>query len=130
MRFVFMDKVRIGLIGLGHLGRFHLKNLLEIKNCEISGVYDIDEKKLKSVSAENSVKAFDSINELFKESDAVLGTGKGTEDTGNIREHLKVQQQIYFFRPGSAYNPASCHNNRKQAGIINREDMVNQVDLL
>lgn len=71
MRFVFMDKVRIGLIGLGHLGRFHLKNLLETKNCEISGVFDTDEKKLKSISEENSVKAFDSISELFKESDAV-----------------------------------------------------------
>jgi predicted dehydrogenase len=67
-----LEKLRIGIVGVGHLGKLHLKNLLEIKNVEFSGLYDIDPDKASSVAQEFKVKKFDSLEELFKNCDGVI----------------------------------------------------------
>jgi len=71
MGFRFAEKIKIGIIGVGHLGRFHLKNFLEIDDCEVIGIYDIDEKKLQKISQEYSVKSYDDLDTLLKDVDAV-----------------------------------------------------------
>lgn len=67
-----MEKVRIGIVGVGHLGKLHLKNLLEIKSAECSGIYDIDNEKAKSIADEFKVKSFSNLDGLFKNSDGVI----------------------------------------------------------
>ena len=42
-----MEKVRMGLIGIGGMGSAHLRNFLKIDNCEIKAVCDIVEEKVK-----------------------------------------------------------------------------------
>ena len=44
-----MDKVRLGIIGLGNMGSAHVKHILDglIPNCVLGAVCDIDEAKLK-----------------------------------------------------------------------------------
>ena len=37
-------KVKIGLFGVGHLGKIHLKLLQEIEGFDVIGFYDTDEK--------------------------------------------------------------------------------------
>ena len=37
-------KIKLGLIGLGHLGKYHLKHLASFDFLEIVGIYDLDEK--------------------------------------------------------------------------------------
>lgn len=67
-----MDKVRIGIVGVGHLGKLHLKNLLEIKSAECSGIFDIDIEKAQSTAEEFKVKHFSSLEDLFKCSDGII----------------------------------------------------------
>jgi len=38
-------KIKIGVIGVGHLGHFHLKQLKRIPNVSISGLYDSNPKR-------------------------------------------------------------------------------------
>ncbi len=65
------DRIRIGVVGVGHLGSQHARVLDEIKEAELVGVYDIDAKKARQVAEQFHVKAFDSIDELLDEVDAV-----------------------------------------------------------
>ena len=37
-----VEKIKIGLIGLGHLGKYHLKHLASFEFVEIVGIYDVD----------------------------------------------------------------------------------------
>lgn len=67
-----MEKIRIGIVGVGHLGKLHLKNLLEIKSVDCSGIFDIDEEKAKSVEEEFNVRRYQSLLDLFKSSNAVI----------------------------------------------------------
>jgi predicted homoserine dehydrogenase-like protein len=44
------DKVKIGLLGAGHLGKIHLKLLKEIEGYEVVGLYDPDQPQSRSGS--------------------------------------------------------------------------------
>ena len=63
--------LKVGLIGAGHLGKFHLNNWKEIEGVELSGFYDTDEENAKAVSEKYQVKQFKSAEELINASDAV-----------------------------------------------------------
>ena len=42
-------KVSVGIVGVGHLGKYHVKHLTAIDNVECGGLYDIDEANQKLV---------------------------------------------------------------------------------
>lgn len=64
-------KVRIGLMGAGHLGKIHLKILREMPQVELTGFYDADPQAAAAVSAAFGVRAFQNETELIKASEAV-----------------------------------------------------------
>lgn len=66
-----MQKVRVGVIGVGHLGSIHSKIYREIENCSLSAVCDTDKPKLSRVCEELKVPGFTDYRKLFDEVDAV-----------------------------------------------------------
>ncbi len=66
-----MKKVRLGIIGVGHLGRFHVRVCKNISSIEIAGIYDIDKERREKISAEFGVRAFSQLSSLLKECEAV-----------------------------------------------------------
>jgi predicted dehydrogenase len=65
-----MKKVRIGVVGTGHLGRFHTKVYSQLDGAELVGVYDIDQDKAKKVATELGTKYFSELDQLLKEIEA------------------------------------------------------------
>lgn len=63
----FLDKLKVGVIGVGHLGRLHVQNYKLIPSAEIVGVYDIDFGRAQQVADEFQVKAFDHLEALLKQ---------------------------------------------------------------
>ena len=66
-----MDKLKVGVIGTGHLGKLHTKMFTELINCELVGIYDSNSEQAKNVSEEYKVSAANSIDELLDKVDAV-----------------------------------------------------------
>ncbi|MFA6439023.1 MAG: Gfo/Idh/MocA family oxidoreductase [Bacteriovoracaceae bacterium] len=66
-----MAKVKIGIIGVGHLGSLHAKMYSEIDTAEFVGVFDIHPEKRVEVAAKFRVTPFGSIDELLRAVDAV-----------------------------------------------------------
>ncbi|MBN2281440.1 MAG: Gfo/Idh/MocA family oxidoreductase [Candidatus Marinimicrobia bacterium] len=64
--------LKIGIIGVGYLGNFHLKNLLTHKNITVPGFFDIDENRSAFIAADYRVKSFASRAELLQACDAVF----------------------------------------------------------
>lgn len=60
-----MEKVKIGVIGTGHLGKLHTKMLSQIENCELVGVFDNNPDMANAVAAEFNTKAFSDMNSLI-----------------------------------------------------------------
>jgi predicted dehydrogenase len=63
--------LKIGLIGLGYLGKIHLRILHETESLELVGVYDIDENTRESLARQYGVKAYDNIDDLINDCQAV-----------------------------------------------------------
>lgn len=64
--------LKIGVIGAGHLGKIHLKCLLELSDVyEITGFYDTDTSKAQKIAAELELVAFDDLQTLLREVDVV-----------------------------------------------------------
>ena len=67
-----MEKLRIGVIGAGSMGRNHVRILsAEKKNCEFVGFFDADGNRAGEVARQFSVRAFPSMEALMGEADAV-----------------------------------------------------------
>lgn len=66
-----MNKVRVGVVGVGHLGSIHAKVYKGIENCTLSAVCDINETRLKEISGGLNVPGYLDYRELFGKVDAV-----------------------------------------------------------
>ena len=64
-------KIKIGVIGTGHLGMFHIEQLLNINTAELIGIYDVSDDNSKKASEKYNVFRYDSIDALCKDADAV-----------------------------------------------------------
>ena len=64
------NMLKVGVFGVGHLGKFHLNNWKEIPGCELVGFYDPDEKNAEEVIAKYGLKRFNDPGELLTEIDA------------------------------------------------------------
>jgi predicted dehydrogenase len=65
-----MDKLRVAVIGVGHLGSIHAKIYKHIPGCVLAGVCDSDPAKLKEVSHALRVPGYTDITQLFGKIDA------------------------------------------------------------
>ena len=63
--------IKIGVIGAGHLGKFHLNNWLEIEGVTVAGFCDTDDANSKTVEEKYKIKRFSTPEELLEHCDAV-----------------------------------------------------------
>lgn len=65
------EKVKIGVIGVGHLGQTHARLLKQVSTAELAGVYDTDMTKAGAIASELGVRAFKSVDELTRAVESV-----------------------------------------------------------
>lgn len=66
-----MDKVRVAVVGTGHLGSIHARIYKNLPNCTLAGVCDINTSHLDKIRAELNAPGFSDYRELFGKVDAV-----------------------------------------------------------
>ncbi|MBN8703902.1 MAG: Gfo/Idh/MocA family oxidoreductase [Bacteroidetes bacterium] len=66
-----MSKLKIGVIGAGHLGKIHIKLIKEIANYELVGFYDVDENAVSKVVSEYGVTHFPIVDDLIDACDVL-----------------------------------------------------------
>ncbi|WP_028573598.1 Gfo/Idh/MocA family oxidoreductase [Desulfonatronovibrio hydrogenovorans] len=66
-----MDKLKLGVVGVGHLGKFHARLAAEIEIIDLVGVYDINQDQAAKVCADCNSTPFAELDELLSRVDAV-----------------------------------------------------------
>ena len=61
--------LKVGVFGVGHLGKFHLNNWKEIKGVELAGFYDPNDSIAKEVSDKYQIKRYLNEDELMDHCD-------------------------------------------------------------
>jgi len=66
------DDVRVGVLGVGYMGRNHARILSSLPGAELVGVFDRDAEAAGEVASERGARRFDSPEELLDAVDAVV----------------------------------------------------------
>ena len=66
-----MKEIRVGVVGIGHLGSYHLQKYRELSNCRIVGVADIREERARKAAEMHNCLAVSDHRELIGSVDAV-----------------------------------------------------------
>jgi predicted dehydrogenase len=70
--FVFMNsKIKIGVLGAGHLGKIHLRLLKESARYNLVGFYDTQPQQAARIAREFGYRSFNDINSLLESVDVV-----------------------------------------------------------
>ena len=63
--------MKVGVIGVGYLGKYHAQKYKDMEGVELVGVADVDLPTAERIADENNCKAFQDYRELLKQVDAV-----------------------------------------------------------
>ena len=93
--------LKIGVIGLGSMGKNHVRVCSEMENVELVGVSDINEAAVKNIAERVNSKPFYDYKELISEIDvAIVATPTSSHfeianDLIDAGKHLLVEKPIY-----------------------------------
>ena len=123
-----MEKLRVAVIGVGHLGSIHARIYKELENCELVGVCDINETQLKGISQQFSVQGYADYKKLFKKVDAVSVAVPTKFHYQVAKEFLKHKIHVLVEKPftinlkeaKSLIKISKANNLKLQVGHIER----------
>ena len=94
-----MKKVKVGVIGVGHLGKLHAKLYKDVSDAELVGVFDTDEKKCKAIADELNVKAFANLVQMFEAVEAVNIVTPTTTHYDIASQALSLNKHVFIEKP-------------------------------
>ena len=129
-------KVKVGVIGAGHLGKHHIKHLSKHLSVEFVGFFDLDKENAKKVSNKFSVRSFESESDL-------IGAAEGISIVTPTETHydiavkcLKKKKDVFIEKPITSTSQeakkiikmAQTNKNIVQVGHIERfNPTINQL---
>ena len=96
------NPVKIGVVGVGHLGQHHVKHYKILKNVELVGVFDTDKNRALEISNKYNTTAFDELSDLIMKTDA-LSIVVSTRYHAEIAEIcIKNKKHVFIEKPITA----------------------------
>jgi predicted dehydrogenase len=97
-----MSKLKVGVIGTGHLGKLHLKMFKSIENCELIGIYDSNPEQLNIVNTEFGVQGSKTIDELLSKVNAVSIAATTTAHSEIAKKCFEKGIHVFIEKPITA----------------------------
>ena len=94
-----MKTVRVGVVGVGHLGSRHLKHLLDLSAVDCAGFYDIDAKHSRKIEQKFGAKAHTSLAVLIDACDALSIVVPTTDHFAVAKECIESGKSVFVEKP-------------------------------
>ena len=96
-----MDKVKMGLIGLGYIGKTHLRNCLKLKSAKLVAVSDISKKALNLAKRMGVKKTFRNYQQLLNDNsiEAVIIALPTHLHAPCVKEAAKAGKDMFLEKP-------------------------------
>ncbi|HVT85660.1 MAG TPA: Gfo/Idh/MocA family oxidoreductase [Chitinophagaceae bacterium] len=91
--------LKIGVLGVGHLGKFHLNNWKEMSGIELVGFYDPDDDAAKEVSEKYQLSRFLDISTLMDACDALDIVAPTTFHFDLCEQAIKKGKHVFVEKP-------------------------------
>lgn len=94
-----MEQLKIGVIGVGHLGSLHAKMIAEIADVHLAGVYDIDKQKAMRIAGEFKSVSHAGVEDLIASCDAVTIATPTTTHAEVARKAIERGKHVFIEKP-------------------------------
>ena len=91
--------LKVGVIGAGHLGKFHLNNWVAIEGVELIGFTDTDDENAKSVTDQYKIPRFETTDALLDACDAVDIVAPTTFHFELCEAAIKKHKHVFVEKP-------------------------------
>ena len=115
-----LEKINIGVVGVGHLGQYHVKHLSKISGANLIGVFDSNNKRSNSISKQYNTRIFDNLNSLIQSCDA-LSIVTPTQYHAEIAEQcIRSNKHVFIEKPitGSLLEADNILRLANNSGVI------------
>ncbi len=93
--------MNIGIVGLGHLGKIHLKLLKEIPEYNVNGIYDIDKTITKEIGEAHSVKVCDTYDALLSSNEVICIVTPTPSHYELAAKAIKAGKHVFIEKPST-----------------------------
>lgn len=90
--------VRLGIVGLGYMGRLHLQRALQLPQVEVVALYDTEPKQVAALQAQG-LPVVDSYKELLEKAEAVILSSPTYTHAAYAEAALRAQRHILVEKP-------------------------------
>ncbi|TGL63084.1 gfo/Idh/MocA family oxidoreductase [Leptospira ognonensis] len=119
-----MDKkVRLGVIGTGHMGQYHVNVAKMLTDAELVGIYDASAERATQIAEKHKTKAFASEAELLKEVDAIVIAAPTFLHHKIAKQALNEKKHVLVEKPISQ----TVEEARELVDLANKNNLVLQV---
>lgn len=116
-------RVDIGVIGAGHLGKFHIECINRIDGFSLAGFYDIDPARSKEISEKYEVPAFETVSALLDRVEAICIVTPTVTHFDLAVQAIEAGKHVFVEKPLSDFPDSS----RKLADMIASKNLVGRV---
>jgi len=95
-------KVKIGVVGTGHLGKFHLNNWQEIPNVELVGFFDPNDETAAEVERLYNLRRFAVVDDLIDAADAIDVVTPTNHHFDVCEKALRKSKHVFVEKPLAA----------------------------
>lgn len=113
----------ISLIGLGYIGKIHLRLLKENPNWNVVGIYDTDKTLTKDLALQYNVKAFNDLDELIENSEVIDIATPSSTHFEIARKAIIAGKHIFIEKPVTS----TLKESKQLQNLINEAGIVFQV---
>ncbi len=93
------QKVKIGILGVGHLGRLHAMQLKQVAEAECVGIYDVNTNRLTEIGQEFNIPVFEDFSQLLAAVDALSIVTPTTFHFEYAKQALQAGRHIFIEKP-------------------------------
>jgi len=94
-----MKKLRVGVIGVGHIGKNHARLYAELPGAQFTAIYDVDQARAREVANEFGVPAAASLPEFMEQVDAASVATPTSTHFEIARELLTRDKHLLIEKP-------------------------------
>ena len=92
-------KIKIGVLGVGHLGQHHVKHLKNIEYVNLIGIFDINFIQASKIASKYDTKAFKSMSTLIKKADALSIVTPTNTHSQIAKKCLTLNKHVFIEKP-------------------------------
>jgi len=91
--------IKIGVLGVGHLGKIHLNCILQVDDFQLIGFYDPDPERVKVIEKEYNIKGYNSVSELVDAVDVVDIVTPTISHFSCAKEAIRKSKHVFIEKP-------------------------------